>query len=849
MSSLPTGTLKLADAYVPILQAGQYNIDVDCQISGPDSSISESNTKSQSFRVSGPRFTLDISSIYSCSPSPGSQGIYETHLPDIVISEPYFPWERAISTKYSVPIPWVALIVLSAEDLLPSLTGVDGIQGPDADNVYTLDSAAQIPDLAHPPGVMYPSLTQSMTPDDQISCKLIVIGAGLFNQLFTMVDSNSTMSHSYYCHSRRVNSGAYQIDGLTEKGDFSVIFANRFPKSSVVNYVHLVSLEGYGDIIDSGGAQSNTCLVSLYSWSFVCDPAKNENFHGLMDTLAPTAKTALQLQTTSSNTQIESRLSNGFIPVKYHLRTGEDTMGWYRGPFTPVQLETPLFAGFSGSLSGTSLLVFDPTYGTFDVTYATAWQLGRSLALSSTKFLSAIMEFRQTVQRNVNVQIANQMYQVPPSTAKTQFIQGLSDLFGSIASATNNHFDRSSISQSINLANLTQNLTRSSLSSYWPPTQDSYNALTALTTRSMATDAVNPDPNCAIVLEWLTQIMLFRNIPFHYLIPNEKLLPIETLRFFFVDTSWLNSVIDGGLSPAVHSDQDQFLRQEIKNQLATKSPQPLYGVIVRSVVVADWPGLIVTALIESATGPQNCEPIEVRRLPPNVLMAFFPQPIITCRISQPPEQLRFGVSGENQLVNGDIVYRSISTGNYGQSLDESYPRPWPRTASLVLDTQSLLSGFRGRFGPDLSISDFAIQMIGSAEYQEFNIQNSTVSAPRLTTTTTNSKISNLFGSGPTTTKLQISNFSGSGQISSKSTYSTTLNYTLTGNAGPCYWKLSSSDSQLVCSGVLTENTTSGSLTNNLRPATFRLTIVDSRTNNSDSKLITLSSVTNSYTYS
>lgn len=835
-TDLPIGTLKLADNCIPALKADEYQIEVTYSITGNNGSISESSTSPptpQKFRVAGPRFSLDISSVYSCSPSPGSQGVYETHLPDIVISEPYFPWERALVSN-DTSVPWVALIVLSADELLsPVIPAGQRITGPNADKVYTLDSADKLAGLSIS-NVNCPSISSSMPAEDKVPCKLIVVPKTLFNKFFGTLSSGS-MYHKYYAHYRKINSGSYQIDGLTEKGDFSVIFGSRFPKPSAVNYVHLVSLEGYQNTINVGSTK-DCCMVSLYSWSFVCDSTKSENFHDLMSRLGPTATAPLTVPSSTTNAQIRARLSNGFIPVKYHLRTGEDTMGWYRGPFTPVQVDSRPFTKISGpitSVSGTNLLIFDPAYGTFDITYAAAWQLGRSLALSSSKFLSALMEFRQSVYQSVNTQIANQMYQVSPTTAKNQFIQNLPNLFQSIALATNNHFDRTSISQATNLSNLTQNLSRRSLSSYWPPSPDSYNGLTGLTIKSMATN----DPNYTIVLQWLSSVMLFRGVPLHYLIPNQNLLPIETMRFFFVDTAWLNFLIDGALSPAVHSDRDQIFRQEIKNQLAlntqnASNPQkPLYGIIMRSIVVADWPGLVVTASTGSTTAPTDCKPIEVRRLPPNILMAFFPQPITSCRISQPPEQLRFGASGESTLLSGSVFSRSLDQSTYGKTTGQTInPNSYlakddNNNNTTIINTATLMP----KLGSSLTPSQFAIQMIAGAEYQDFSLANPAIS-PSFTTA------------------VQISSFSGSGHVINGS-YSTILTYTFTSSLGPCYWRLSSTDSSQVYSGIFAPSSTTGQLgPNNLRPAAFTLTLVDSITGSSASRMITLSSSTGSYTY-
>ena len=41
---------------------------------------------------------------------------------------------------------------------------------------------------------------------------------------------------------------------------------------------------------------------------------------------------------------------------------------------------------------------------------------------------------------------------------------------------------------------------------------------------------------------------MLEGIPFHYLVPDERLLPPESLKFFVVDPAWLAALRDGAFS-------------------------------------------------------------------------------------------------------------------------------------------------------------------------------------------------------------------------------------------------------------------------------------------------------------
>ena len=79
-----------------------------------------------------------------------------------------------------------------------------------------------------------------------------------------------------------------------------------------------------------------------------------------------------------------------------------------------------------------------------------------------------------------------------------------------------------------------------------------------------------------------------QGIPLHYLIPNENMLPLESIKFFFLDWFWVESLLEGAFSiadsmnPAAKTDLEANTAIDIKD---------ITGIILRSKLVADFPEL------------------------------------------------------------------------------------------------------------------------------------------------------------------------------------------------------------------------------------------------------------------
>ncbi len=61
---------------------------------------------------------------------------------------------------------------------------------------------------------------------------------------------------------------------------------------------------------------------------------------------------------------------------------------------------------------------------------------------------------------------------------------------------------------------------------------------------SAVQDVTLPD----VLKQWLSRLRLLYGVPFNYLVPDEGMLPPESIRFFYVDMNWVDALIDGAFS-------------------------------------------------------------------------------------------------------------------------------------------------------------------------------------------------------------------------------------------------------------------------------------------------------------
>ncbi|MCP4418473.1 MAG: hypothetical protein GY805_17785 [Chloroflexi bacterium] len=136
---------------------------------------------------------------------------------------------------------------------------------------------------------------------------------------------------------------------------------------------------------------------------------------------------------------------------------------------------------------------------------------------------------------------------------------------------------------------------------------------------------------------WLSRLRLLQNVPFNYLVPDDTMLPQESLRFFTVDPRWVACLVDGAFSIGRVTEND--LRDDATRKNQITSP-PVSGFLLRSAVVSGWPSLQING--KGADGKTELPKLRVERLSPNVLLCLFQGNLKKLTIHEKPETIHFG---------------------------------------------------------------------------------------------------------------------------------------------------------------------------------------------------------------
>ena len=216
----------------------------------------------------------------------------------------------------------------------------------------------------------------------------------------------------------------------------------------------------------------------------------------------------------------------------------------------------------------------------------------------------------------------------------------------------------------------------------------------------------------AEVVKWFAELGRLDHIPFSYLVPDEALLPAESIRFFQVDPVWMDCLLDGAFSIGRVTGQDLALEAQMENSFFRfpYRQKGLCGVLIRSELVAGWPGLFVEAL-ETAPATETKQPLRRELFSKNILFCLFEGDLAAVEIHLKPETMHFGFD--------DSVKK---TGEYAKKLRKADgtidgkvidPVPWRDKANRVVDITGLSAQIKTAEGFTQSVTSdwFALEMI------------------------------------------------------------------------------------------------------------------------------------------
>lgn len=781
-NSIDPGQMRFIDNYLPLLPAALYQTAVTQTLKASTATdpfaVNVAQTVTQEFYVDGPRFAIAPQDIHRQFPPPNAQGVFETALPQIVLTHRSLPWERAIWNG-APQVPWMALVVLDADEILPPDTGSAAgaqVPGTGATTIPAADLFATAP-----AGVLLPDIAPTSYQDPQQQVQVVDLTPQAFATAVPTEEVAGWLASVREVDLSHKGAGGAQDATATppEHGVpdwarwYAVVTAARFPRApdditkTQTQAVHLVSLEGFTDYLKTDAPAplpadtTRVRMVSLCSWTFASLPETGQDFEQLMAGLAPAEGTTLAfaMPQTAPGPDVDAdaaalasaALRDGYVPRSYRTRQGEATYAWYRGPFVPT-LPAPLPMFPESPVNSAQLAVYDPATGLFDMSYATAFETGRMLALGNGSFTAALMRWQR---------------------------RGLRLLTAAIDGAANAGIDlaRTTPAQLDALArpgkrarDVLQNLANGGLADLnamflTPETQAAPAAQVApeapvLTAQTLA-DALRIDPvkewlrlwarNLDTpVLSYLSKLWLCESVPYNALVPDHALLPIESFRAFYVDRNWQQALIQGALSVGIASSRERalqtVLRQTLLTQIETTALNrrnvllgklsvdttaglQMTGCLLRSAAVSGWPGLEIKAFHGGATTPLKADQRDIdaartaplptarlTRLGPQVMLGLFQGLTDWIEIDEPREGLHFGVE------SGDKVYlRKLSGAQTGQEIgSDQFVTAQIDPATRLLDVPGLVAQFKTAldtesFGP----ADFALQMIQVPESMVF----------------------------------------------------------------------------------------------------------------------------------
>lgn len=765
---LPAGDIEFFDKIVPPLMAGDYSITLaqDLDFDG----TTEKLQRTQNFSVGAPRFSLPAGDVQSVFPADGSSGKFENFLPQIVLNKRSLPWEHVLEKGDTSGAPWMALLVLDGADIGLPQNGVGALS-------LTLSASFPLGQVANlnAGGVLGPVIAHlDHGQSDSDIVRTIDLSPATFLALVPQLDSAApaTSELCSLAHVRQVNMEHKEILNMTHSGWFSLVVANRFPVNPdqpTKQFVHLVSLEGFKPYLADGAAfpagVSRVRLISLYSWSFTSLPDKGESFSSFMLNLVSDASeqnTSLGLRLPlpanaqahdPSPNQIASKaLRNGYVPLLYTARYGEQTLSWYRGPLAPVKPDNFTRApGLPQFEAASDAVVFDPQTGLFNLSYSVAWQTGRLMALANRSFATSLMDWRRKLNHIVDL-LANLAQEDQLQNFLDHYDGGINQFFHDqlITESFLDFMLNDFSSQIAPKVNTNRVGAAPPAEPALPPQllEELQKLLQDPQVGALLNDVEGHD--LQTIVEWLARTALLYDVPFDHLIADARLLPVESIRFFYLDRNWTDSLIDGAMSVGVQSSKDSHYYKIAKNLIrdavdrlildmretllgipvTDKDPTDgvIAGFLLRSEVLNQCPGIQIKGYKSVGKNddgaPQGADPMQILRmdrLSPNVLICLFPDAPAWIEFDEPSEGLCFGVEPAqgaleialrdpaNGEVLDDVIYTLDAKADFRGA-----------QSSRVLNVKHLNAGLAAKLGKaSLNAAEFALQLVKVPEQMVF----------------------------------------------------------------------------------------------------------------------------------
>ena len=600
--------IKFYQNHRPTMDAGEYSITIDGAINHPK--ITQDHTTgpiTQYFAVYGERFALNEQDISAVFPAAGSTGDYASILPHLILKRNTLPWERH-ANKNNKELPWLALLLF------------DETEVPEKKIISVKDL-----------GLSAQEKEKAQHEDDQLT--VIDVSETLLKKILPSTNSLRLLAHT--------RQGVSKTDELVGEEN-AVLFCNRLPAQGTRSTIHLVSLEGkYNENgFDYAGGSSSFRLVSLKSWEFYA----TEHFKITTDTL-----TALQGKASTTDLEkLSTLLDREFAGTEDHfVKEILEATGLVTDSFKKILIDNAKFnKTFDGLLlhlnkdiltlrlpAGAST---EPFLSQGLVPLVHYFRNGdRSVSWYRSPFLPyhAGAATDGSAIHNLHPEGADELLQFDANLGMFDVSYSAAWEIGRLLALANKDFSVSLFRWKRLLAQHGHKAMQLASYDHLPVFAQSH-------------DHAQEQPLWEKHLQpWLTQLASFQSLPANYLLPDEALLPQESIRFFEVDKNWQIATLSGAFSVGGTWDKESQSDDNAFNDFLKLQDTYLIGFLLRSDVVNGWPGLLIDGV--DATG-NTVKPL-LRKLSKNVLLCLFKKVIKQVVFHQKPELMHFGLinKGDN----------------------------------------------------------------------------------------------------------------------------------------------------------------------------------------------------------
>jgi len=690
----------------PGLQDGNYSLVTDQSVSSVSGEIPATTYSNETrFSVTGPRFSLNPGDVISMFPPPFSLGEFSNVLPHVVLSRNTLPWERSPDISSPInDIPWLGIVVFDEGDPIPPTLEMDLLDllplgektgSNPKDPVGKLPENTFYPTFPRRPNSNYPDLDFGESWSDK--CFAIDIPKDFFNRIMPTAEDLGWLaqvreiellnkSETYLRQIRQIPPGlkAARLQSVNPEsndtsdtdlnpvGQVAEVIGNRFVLPGKRSTVHLVCLEQFGPYLPGAAGASNlpdnittVRVVSLKSWTFSA-VSQEYTFAGLLLKVNKpggvfthsTLQAPFQGTGKTGDAAVANAFQMGMAAFNHTTRLGDKTVSWFHGPFVPYNLETTL--PFPGNVAD-QFTRYNPDSGMFDISYSAAWQLGRLMGLQSSAFSSALYDWKRKTTQAVIQSVEKEFLNLPYAGMLSLLLQSLGN------------YTEASGADSPSAAPGARAAKPSVAAPAKVMRPNRAVAIRQTLTDPQSIQAVLTEDNTpelpAAVIQFLSRLRLLYGIPFNYLVPDERMLPSESLRFFYLDSAWVDSLLEGALSLGNSTSGDAAVSQALNPQLHAQSHagarriRPLLlqmpvemdsasitpvanvtGFLLRSQVVTGWPGMEVHGF---DGGGIELEILRLEQVGPGVLLAIFDGVVNQLVLNEHPEALHFGVDENN----------------------------------------------------------------------------------------------------------------------------------------------------------------------------------------------------------